>query len=145
MVSFLRWFKQPGRVTAQCWPAGSGTGTGGGERIHQGPVRALRQDTGAAVSPSMLVTRSPQSLYYDCNPAIKSYSCSMRSQLNEWESTLCLCVAYKPQSWTRAKTDTRLLPSSCPLWRDINARHLRSNTGGIAIHPTRSLLIYWIL
>lgn len=58
----------------------------------------------------------PRSLYYDYNPAIKSYSRSMRSQLaNEWESTLGLCVDFKAQSWTLAKADTRLLLSSCPV------------------------------
>lgn len=78
----------------------------------------------------------PQSLYYDCNPAIKSYSHSMSSQLaNEWESTCSLCVDFKPQSWTLAKADTWLLP---PL--------VYCDGVYLVLHPTQShLLISWIL
>lgn len=145
MVSFLRWFKQPG--------LGHGTVLTSQVRYRDGwrwvdpPGPGPSSQTGHQSGRVSLHARNtvPQFLYYDCNPAIKSYSCSMRSQLNEWESTLCLCVSYKPQIWTRAKTDTWLLPSSCPLWQDIKAGHLRSDTGGLVIHPTQSLLLYWIL
>ena len=54
----------------------------------------------------------PKSLYYDYNPAIKSYGHSMRSQLtNEWESTFCLCVdlSHKTGHWPGLMFD------SCPL------------------------------
>lgn len=73
-------------------------------------VYTHRQDTRAAWSPSMLVTQSPTPLYYDCNPAIKSYGHSMRSQLtNELERTLHLRIDLNP----RAEHWAGLISDSC--------------------------------
>lgn len=77
------------------------------------PGSGLSAQTGtrAPEPPSQPVMSSPPVLYYDYNPPIKSRSRRMRSRLtNERESTLWLCVDFRPQSWTPAKADTWLLP-----------------------------------